>query len=98
MRYRKRNQANHDTEEQKQNPEQYNEPVVEQGEYQGEEHGNHNVQPPAQSWQPTNGFNFSGNQSGQGEGGGNGGDNKAKAIELAKKGWAMYKDHKNKPQ
>jgi hypothetical protein len=96
MRYRKRNKAEHDGEEPKQNPDQYNQPNVEQeGHQEGEYHdeGNHNVQQPAQSWQPMKNFNFQGQEGAEG-----GADNKTKAMDLAKKGWAMYKDHKNKPQ
>jgi hypothetical protein len=52
-----------------------------------------------QSWQPMQGVNFYGNKEGNAMGqeaqeGQT--DNKAKAIELAKKGWAMYKDKQNK--
>jgi hypothetical protein len=53
-------------------------------------------QPNAQSWQPMNGLSFTKNESGAVEGEQPQTDNKAKAMELAKKGWAMYKDHKNK--
>jgi hypothetical protein len=42
------------------------------------------------------GLNFSKPESGAVEEGQTPTDNKAKAIELAKKGWAMYKDNKNK--
>jgi hypothetical protein len=51
-----------------------------------------------QSWQPMQGMNFNGNKEGYGGQEGQEGqtDNKAKAMDLAKKGWAMYKDRQNK--
>jgi hypothetical protein len=72
---------------------------------QGEEHeegmgspngGVEHHEPNAQSWQPMQGMNFSKSEGGAAEEGQTPTDNKAKAMDLAKKGWAMYKDHKNK--
>jgi hypothetical protein len=49
-----------------------------------------------QHWEPTPGVNANYEQEGQQQPQQQ--DNKKKAIELAKKGWAMYKEQKNKPQ
>jgi hypothetical protein len=51
----------------------------------------------SQTWQTAPGMNPSYGQEGQQQQQQLPEDNKKKAIELAKKGWAMYKEHKNKP-